>query len=175
MAIQRLQIGERGAVGMGTLPNKICRNLKIYSKKNQGAMLPGSHVSCRTPRRPAISHEQGKLQTPEDGASTSAATLPCPQDGSSRMCHVIVLLCSDKMRPSAPEDGARARATASLVKLTRNTQAHPPAAGGQPLPRFEQHHAFLATLQPAIQLANPASQSYGGDVVPIGDTHPPPP
>merc|ERR1719491_1500640 len=95
--------------------------------------------------------------------------------GSLRMCHVIVLLCPDKMRLSAPEDGARASATASLVELTRNTQAHPPAAGGQPLPRFEQHQAFLATLQPAIQLANPASQSYGGDVVPIGDTHPPPP
>ena len=78
-------------------------------------------------------------------------------------------------RLSAPEDGARASATASLVKLARNTQAHPPAAGGQPFPRFEQHHAFLATLQPAIQLANPASQSYGGEVVPIGDTHPPPP
>jgi len=67
-----------------------------------------------------------------------------------------------------------ASATALLVKLYRNIQAHPPAAGGQPLPRFEQHHAFLATLQPAIQLANPASQSYGGDVA-IGDTHPPPP
>merc|ERR1712190_654205 len=48
--------------------------------------------------------------------------------------------------------------------------AHPPAAGGQPLPLLAQHQAFFATLQPAIQLANPASQSYGSEDV----THPPP-
>merc|ERR1712165_571766 len=53
-------------------------------------------------------------------------------------------------------------------------QAHPPAAGGQPLPLLLQHHAFLATDHPACQLVNPASQSYGGDVVkPV--TQPPPP
>merc|ERR1712012_1365539 len=49
-------------------------------------------------------------------------------------------------------------------------QAHPPAAGGQPLPSLLQHQAFLATDQPAIQLAKPALQSYGLDDV----TQPPP-
>jgi len=51
-----------------------------------------------------------------------------------------------------------------------HTQAQPPAAGGHPLPLFEQHHAFLSTDHPAIQFANPASQSYGSDDV----AHPPP-
>merc|ERR1719491_1620464 len=36
-------------------------------------------ISC-APRRPAISDQHGKLQTPEDGASTSAAAMPCPQE-----------------------------------------------------------------------------------------------
>jgi len=58
----------------------------------------------------------------------------------------------------APEDGAVASATITLhPKLT--AQAHPPAAGGQPLPLLEQHHAFFATDQPCIQLAKPALQS----------------
>merc|ERR1711876_114237 len=49
-------------------------------------------------------------------------------------------------------------------------QAHPPAAGGQPLPSLLQHQAFLATDQPAIQFAKPALQSYGLEAV----TNPPP-
>merc|ERR1711992_424538 len=49
-------------------------------------------------------------------------------------------------------------------------QAHPPAAGGQPLPSLLQHQAFLATDQPAIQFAKPALQSYGLEEV----TQPPP-
>merc|ERR1740122_194496 len=71
----------------------------------------------------------------------------------------------------APEDGTHACSMA-MLRSTRRThaQAHPPAAGGQPLPLFAQHHAFFATDQPAIQLANPASQSYGSEDV----THPPP-
>jgi len=44
-------------------------------------------------------------------------------------------------------------------------QAQPPAAASQPLPVFLQHQAFLATDHPAFQLAKPASQSYGADVV----------
>jgi len=58
--------------------------------------------------------------------------------------------------------------------LTQQSQAQPPAAGGQPFPSFLQHHAFLPTLQPAIQLAYPAIQSYGLDVVahPICPGHP---
>merc|ERR1719190_296455 len=40
-------------------------------------------------------------------------------------------------------------------------QAHPPAAGGKPLPSLLQHHSFLGTDQPAIQFAKPALQSYG--------------
>merc|ERR1712165_563083 len=59
--------------------------------------------------------------------------------------------------------------------MLRTTQqacayAHPPAAGGQPLPLLAQHHAFFATLQPAIQFAKPSSQSYGSEDV----MHPPP-
>jgi len=50
-------------------------------------------------------------------------------------------------------------------------QAQPPACGGQPLPALAQHQAFLATDQPAAQLANPASQSYGADVETTG-AHP---
>merc|ERR1719394_356511 len=57
-----------------------------------------------------------------------------------------------------------------LTAHPAEAQAHPPAAGGQPLPLFAQHQAFLGTDQPAIQLANPASQSYGSEEV----THPPP-
>merc|ERR1719411_2126917 len=55
-----------------------------------------------------------------------------------------------------------------------DAQAHPPATGGQPLPSFLQHHAFLPTLHPDIQLAYPAAQSYGLDVVaqPIWPGHP---
>merc|ERR1712127_271242 len=48
--------------------------------------------------------------------------------------------------------------TAPLMQLMA-TQAHPPVAGGQPFPPFLQHQLFLATLQPAIQLENPALQS----------------
>merc|ERR1719195_946451 len=73
-----------------------------------------------------------------------------------------------------PEDGANAPARCSCAPVAlltpRPAQAHPPAAGGQPLPVALQHHAFFATLQPANQFANPASQSKGGDVV----AHPPP-
>merc|ERR1719150_499081 len=67
-----------------------------------------------------------------------------------------------------PEDGAFAPACCSCLVALRtllSAQAHPPAAGGQPLPCSLQHHAFFATLQPAIQFANPALQSKGGDVV----------
>mmetsp|Transcript_98855 Transcript_98855/g.255540 ORF Transcript_98855/g.255540 Transcript_98855/m.255540 type:complete len:80 (-) Transcript_98855:207-446(-) len=42
--------------------------------------------------------------------------------------------------------------------------AQPPAAVSQPLPVWVQHHAFLATDQPAFQLAKPALQSYTGAV-----------
>merc|ERR1712050_297018 len=76
--------------------------------------------------------------------------------------------------PMVPEDGARPTQKSfsdhELHKSKKKAQAHPPAAGGQPLPLFEQHHAFLATDQPAIQLAKPASQSYGSEEV----TQPPP-
>jgi len=54
--------------------------------------------------------------------------------------------------------------------MQHSLYAHPPAAGGQPLPSLLQHQAFLATDQPAIQLAKPALQSYGLDDV----TQPPP-
>merc|ERR1740123_1425481 len=70
-----------------------------------------------------------------------------------------------------PEDGAYASTTVVLRTIHQAcAYAHPPAAGGQPLPLLAQHQAFFATLQPAIQLANPASQSYGSEDV----THPPP-
>merc|ERR1711920_1180356 len=71
----------------------------------------------------------------------------------------------------ALEDDTQVSATAMLRTTNQAcAQAHPPAAGGQPLPLFAQHHAFFATDQPAIQLANPASQSYGSE-----DVTPPPP
>merc|ERR1712226_1156374 len=77
----------------------------------------------------------------------------------------------------APQQWRRkmARRPAPPSWLTMQSQAHPPAAGGQPLPLFEQHHAFLATLQPAIQLANPASQSYGSLGAPTAPPTQPPP
>merc|ERR1719461_2481287 len=62
-------------------------------------------------------------------------------------------------------------ATTNCTRV-KKAQAHPPAAGAQPLPLFEQHHAFFATDQPAIQLANPALQSYGSA---MGDGAQPPP
>jgi len=34
------------------------------------------------------------------------------------------------------------------------------------LPAFAQHHVFFGALQPATQLAKPALQSYGAEVVP---------
>jgi len=52
-----------------------------------------------------------------------------------------------------------------VQRLTHSGQAHPPAAGGQPLPALLQHQAFFGTDQPATQLANPALQSNGGEVV----------
>merc|ERR1719469_878631 len=77
-------------------------------------------------------------------------------------------------KPQAPEDGAHASAEAvPCLPTAQPAQAHPPAAGGQPLPAFVQHQAFFATLQPAIQFAKPASQSYGADVV-TTVAHPPP-
>merc|ERR1719189_270679 len=65
---------------------------------------------------------------------------------------------------------ASATVTTALGSLV---QAHPPAAGGHPLPLFEQHQAFLATDQPAIQLANPALQSYGSAMGAEGAQPPP--
>merc|ERR1712165_182409 len=69
---------------------------------------------------------------------------------------------------SAPEDGANASAPAFI----KQHHAHPPAAGGQPLPALVQHQAFFATLHPTTQFAKPASQSNGGEVVPTV-AHPP--
>jgi len=69
--------------------------------------------------------------------------------------------------------------SASAAVITRReiltrTHAHPPAAGGHPLPLFEQHHAFLATDQPASQFEKPASQSYGSLGAAPVLTQPPP-
>jgi len=63
--------------------------------------------------------------------------------------------------PMATEDGARPtpKSFSDHYLYENKAQAHPPAAGGQPLPLFEQHQAFFATDQPAIQFAKPASQS----------------
>mmetsp|Transcript_50887 Transcript_50887/g.69870 ORF Transcript_50887/g.69870 Transcript_50887/m.69870 type:complete len:105 (-) Transcript_50887:148-462(-) len=49
-------------------------------------------------------------------------------------------------------------------KPCSQSQAQPPAAVSQPRPVFWQHQAFLATDQPAFQLAKPALQSYGAEV-----------
>jgi hypothetical protein len=79
--------------------------------------------------------------------------------------------------PLALEDGACAGAKFNTTPYLQNAQAkqnnkrsfhllatfmaqaHPPAAGGHPLPPCWQHHAFFSTDHPAIQFANPASQS----------------
>jgi len=67
-------------------------------------------------------------------------------------------------KPRAPEDG-QCFSFAPSRPAARPAHAQPPAAGGQPLPAFLQHQAFFEIDQPLIQFANPASQSYGADVV----------
>merc|ERR1712183_152946 len=117
---------------------------------------------------------------PEDGASASTGAMPCPPPGrgshtaqlssASRSTSARVSTCGLNTS-MVPEDGAYASTTVALRTIhSAGAYAHPPAAGGQPLPLLAQHQAFFATLQPAIQLANPASQSYGSEDV----THPPP-
>merc|ERR1740121_868392 len=72
------------------------------------------------------------------------------------------------------EDGAPAPAPKhpqSRKNYAASAHAQPPFCVGQPLPALVQHHAFFATLQPATQLAKPASQSNGAEVVPAV-THP---
>merc|ERR1740121_977180 len=67
------------------------------------------------------------------------------------------------------EDGAPAPAPKhpqSRKNYAASAHAQPPLCVGQPLPALVQHHAFFATLQPATQLAKPASQSNGAEVVP---------
>merc|ERR1719499_133710 len=49
----------------------------------------------------------------------------------------------------------------SRISRKLNTQAQPPAAGGQPLPAFLQHQSFFGALHPATQLAKPSAQLYG--------------
>merc|ERR1719499_2711488 len=98
---------------------------------------------------------------PEDGASASTGAMPCPTPGEEATLHIF-------HQPPGPPRHERARV--GSTRRWYRKMAHPPAAGGQPLPLLAQHQAFFATLQPAIQLANPASQSYGSEDV----THPPP-
>jgi len=62
--------------------------------------------------------------------------------------------------------------TYSVAQSLNAYQAQPPVCVGQPFPALVQHQAFLATDQPLAQLANPASQSNGAEVVPTG-WHPP--
>merc|ERR1712173_60777 len=106
--------------------------------------------------------------------------MPCPTTGRGSQCAQLASASRSTLArirarglnmSMVPEDGAYASTTAALGPVHQAcAYAHPPAAGGQPLPLLAQHQAFFATLQPAIQLANPASQSYGSEDV----THPPP-
>merc|ERR1719499_2462330 len=105
------------------------------------------------------------MPCPPPGERHSAQLSSASRSNSARMC------ASGLNMSMVPEDGADASTTvAHRTTHSASAYAHPPAAGGQPLPLLAQHQAFLATLQPAIQFANPASQSYGSEDV----THPPP-
>merc|ERR1712154_739752 len=104
------------------------------------------------------SQERNMRSAPEDGASASTEELPC----SDWQACLVACQWRRKMAPGQ-------RQSHSDHELGK-AQAHPPAAGGQPLPLLAQHHAFFGTDQPAIQFAKPASQSYGSEEV----THPPP-
>merc|ERR1719210_1147870 len=107
------------------------------------------------------SHDgQDGRSTPEDGASAGVEATSYTLVQARTRGHVM---------PMAPDDDAKVKAMNQTAHRAQ-AQAHPPAAGGQPLPLFEQHQDFFATLHPCIQLAKPASQSYGSDDV----THPPP-
>ena len=111
---------------------------------------------------PSTRDKQDKQPTPEDGASAGAE--------SRSLLTRENMLVPGHITTLAPKMASGPVPWSRQLKLS---QAHPPAAGGQPLPLFEQHHAFLATDQPAIQLANPASQSYGS-LCGTFDTQPPP-
>merc|ERR1712084_82493 len=107
--------------------------------------------------------------TPEDGPEADAEAPRCAQPGRRASLW------------TQHDDGAGRwhlgqRQSHTATTREAKSQAHPPAAGGQPLPLFEQHQAFLATDQPAIQFAKPASQSYGSAMGAIGATvaQPPP-
>merc|ERR1712051_829237 len=99
---------------------------------------------------------------PEDGTSASTGAMPCPPPGegatrqlSSASRSTSARTCACGLNTSmVPEDGAYASTTVALRTIhSAGAYAHPPAAGGQPLPLLAQHQAFFATLQPAIQLA----------------------
>jgi len=77
----------------------------------------------------------------------------------------------------APEDGKPASSRTPLptpCEMRAVNYTHPPPCVGHPLPAFVQHQPFLAIDQPATQLANPALQSNGAELV-WTVMHPPPP
>ena len=101
------------------------------------------------------------------------------QRSNSRLIRLLLTTLCLAVQAARSTRRWRACASAPACSTTvshwsSGNQAQPPFCVGQPFPALVQHHDFLATDQPATQLANPALQSNGADVETTG-THPPPP
>merc|ERR1712051_795888 len=141
------------------------RDLGLKSTKPQASFLDTTSMACIHHRKMAQAPALELCHAHHWERKPHCTTSSAPRSTSARMC------ACGLNTSMVPEDGAYASTTVALRTVhSAGAYAHPPAAGGQPLPLLAQHQAFFATLQPAIQLANPASQSYGSEDV----THPPP-
>merc|ERR1712051_592856 len=120
------------------------RDLGLKSTKPQASFLDTTSIACI--------HHRKMAQAP--------ALELCHAHHRERKPHWTTFISPPRHERALMGSTRRWCAYASTTVALRTIHsagayAHPPAAGGQPLPLLAQHQAFFATLQPAIQLANP--------------------